>query len=112
MAGQRRHLSGSPALVDGSAGFTTEVGSGKVKRIRHAPAVTLQPCSLRGKVRPGSSVVKATAEVLLAADARRVRDAVRNKYRVMTSLLTVGDLFRRLLRRPDPEECAIRLRLD
>lgn len=99
-------------LPDGSGGFTTEVGSGKVKRIRHTPAVTLQPCGLRGKVRPGSSVVKATAEVLLAADARRVRDAVRNKYRVMTSLLTVGDLFRRLLRRPDPEECAIRLRFD
>ena len=100
------------AMPDGTAGFTTEAESGKVKRIRNTASVTLQPCSVRGKVEPGSIVVKASAEVLLDADARPVRDAVRRKYRLMTLLLSVSDLFRKLLRRADAPECAIRLRFD
>ena len=100
------------AMPDGTAGFTTEAESGKVKRIRNTASVTLQPCSVRGKVAPGSNVVKASAEVLLDADARPVRDAVRRKYRLMTLLLSVSDLFRKLLRRADAPECAIRLRFD
>lgn len=100
------------ALPDGTGGFTTEVASGKVKRIRNTPSVTLQPCSVRGKVQPGSAVLIATAEVLLGADAGLVRDAVRRKYRVMTTLLIVNDLFRKVLRRADAPECAIRLRFE
>ena len=41
------------ALPDGTAGFTTEIDSGKVKRIVNNPSVTLQACSIRGSVRPG-----------------------------------------------------------
>ena len=100
------------SLPDGTAGFTTEVDSGKVKRIRNNPAVTLQPCSLRGKVTAGTEVVTATADVLLGADARPVTKAVRRKYRVAILLLDVGTLFRKLLRRQEAEECAIRLRFD
>ena len=54
------------ALPDGTAGFTTEATSGKVKRIGNNSSVTLQPCSMRGTVHPGSTVVNATAEVLLS----------------------------------------------
>ena len=100
------------AMPDGTAGFTTEAESGKVKRIRNTASVTLQPCSVRGKVEPGSKLVTASAEVLLDADARPLRDAVRRKYRLMTLLLSVSDLFRKLLRRADAPECAIRLRFD
>jgi PPOX class probable F420-dependent enzyme len=100
------------ALPDGTAGFTTEVDSGKVKRIRNNPSATLQPCSLRGKVTDDAAVVKATADVLLGADARPVTKAVRRKYRVAILLLDVGTLFRKLLRRAEAEECAIRLRFD
>jgi uncharacterized protein len=100
------------ALPDGTGGFTTEATSGKVKRIRNNPAVTLQPCSMRGNVEAGSVVVSATAEVLVGADALPVRDAIRRKYRVVTLLLVVSDLFRKLLRRVDAPECAIRLRFD
>lgn len=100
------------ALPDGTAGFTTEVDSGKVKRIRNNPSVTLQPCNLRGKVTTDAEVVTATAEVLLGPDARLVTKAVRRKYRVAILLLDVGTLFRKLLRRPEAEECAIRLRFD
>ena len=100
------------SLPDGTAGFTTEVDSGKVKRIRNNPSVTLQPCNLRGKVTADSEVVTATAAVLLGADARPVSKEVRRKYRVAILLLDVGTVFRKLLRRREPEECAIGLRFD
>lgn len=100
------------SLPDGTAGFTTEVDSGKVKRIRNNPSVTLQPCNLRGKVTADSAVVTATADVLLGADARPVTKAVRGKYRAAILLLDVGSLFRKLLRRPEADECAISLRFD
>ena len=51
-------------LPDGTAGFTTEIDSGKVKRVRNNPSVTLQPCNLRGKVTENAEVVAAKADVL------------------------------------------------
>ena len=99
-------------LSDGSGGFTTEIDSGKVKRVRNNPSVTLQPCNLRGKVTPDSAVVAATADVLVGTDARVVTKAIRRKYRVAILLLDVGTLFRKLFRRPETEECAILLRFD
>ena len=74
-------------LPDGTGGFTTEATSGKVKRIGINPSVTLQPCSMRGTAQPGSMVVAATAEVLLDADTRPIKAAVRRKYKVVTLLL-------------------------
>jgi uncharacterized protein len=100
------------ALPDGTAGFTTEIDAGKVKRIRNNPAVTLQPCNLRGKVTVDAEAVTATADVLLGADARPVTKAIRRKYRFAILLLDVGTLFRKLFRRSEPEECAIHLRFD
>jgi hypothetical protein len=100
------------ALPDGSCGFTTEAASGKVKRIRNNPKVTLQPCDMRGKVREGAIVVHATAEVLMGADAQMVRDAIRAKHTVMTTLMGVGDRVRRLFKKVDTTECAIRMQLD
>lgn len=99
------------ALPDGGAGFTTEDGSGKVKRIRNNPKVTLQPCTVRGAVKEGSAVVEGTAEVLLGADAAPVRAAVRKKYSVMTSLFKVSALWRKVRRKPEPAECAVRITL-
>lgn len=99
------------ALPDGFCGFTTEADSGKVKRIRNNPDVTLQPCDMRGNVRDGSPVVRATAEVLLGDDALVVRDAIRAKHRVMTKFFVVSDLWRRLVRRADTTECAIRMKV-
>ncbi|MFM2078178.1 MAG: hypothetical protein RJA49_2068 [Actinomycetota bacterium] len=97
------------ALPGGACGFTTEATSGKVKRIRNNPAVTLQPCDMRGKVKAGSEVVHATAEVLLDAEAHAVRDAIRSKHSVMTKLMGFGAFFRKLFRKVDETECAIRM---
>ncbi|MDP2290312.1 MAG: PPOX class F420-dependent oxidoreductase [Actinomycetota bacterium] len=98
-------------LPGGAAGFTTEDGSGKVKRIRNNPQVTLQPCSVRGAVKEGSVAVDGTAEVLLGEAALPVRAAVRRKYSVMTSLFKVAALWRKVRRKPEPEECAVRITL-
>lgn len=98
------------AMPDGTCGFTTEVTSGKVKRIRNNPAVTLQPCDMRGKVKDGSVAVEATAEVLTGVDARPIADAIRRKHAVMTKFFVVTDLWRKL-RKQDVTECAIRMTL-
>jgi PPOX class probable F420-dependent enzyme len=100
------------SLGTGQAGFTTEPTSGKVKRIRNNPRVTLQPCNIRGRPKQGSVVVEGTATVLLGDDVQAVRDAIRRKYRVITSMFVIGEAVRKLLRRPVPEMCAIRIDLD
>lgn len=99
------------SLADGTAGFTTEASSGKIKRIRNNPKVTLQPCSMKGAPKAGSAVVEATAEVLLGADAQATQDAVRRKYSVMTKLFKVSELWRKIRKKPEPETCAVRLTL-
>jgi uncharacterized protein len=99
-------------LPDGTAGFSTEIDSGKVKRIRNNPSVTLQACGIRGKVHPGAPVVKATAEVLEGDEAHAVGLAINRKYRVATAMLAVGGWIRKLMRRAEAPDCAIRLRFD
>jgi PPOX class probable F420-dependent enzyme len=99
-------------LSDGTAGFTTEIDSGKVKRIRNNPSVTLQACGIRGKVHPGAPVVHATAEVLEGADAHGVGVAINRKYRLETAMLAVGSWIHKLLRRGETPDCAIRLHLE
>ena len=96
-------------LPDGGAGFTTEPEVGKVKRIRNTPRVTLQACSMRGEVKPGSEVVEATATVKVGADAEAIHKAIRKKYPVVVSLMAVPAFFAKLIRRKPATECAIHL---
>ena len=98
-------------LPDGTVGFSTEIDSGKVKRIRNNASVTLQACGIRGKVHPGAPVVHATAEVLEGDDAHVVGVAVNRKYRWETAMLAVGGWIRKVLRRAEAPDCAIRLHL-
>jgi PPOX class probable F420-dependent enzyme len=98
-------------LGEGAGGFTTEVDSGKVKRIRNNPKVTLQACSARGKVQPGSPVVDATAEVVTGSDARPISDAVHRKYWVVANLMKLATVWRKVRRKPEPVDCAVRITL-
>ena len=101
------------ALADGTAGFTTDLTSGKVKRIRNNAAVTLQPCSMRGAVTPGSAVVQATATVVTGAEADTIKAAINRKYWAMTKMLGIGSLLRKVFR-PKSENntsCAVRLHI-
>lgn len=73
--------------------FFSDTGAYKVTRVRNNPAVTLQPCDVRGRVKDGTPVVAGVAEVLDHAESPRVRRIVNRKYRVQG---TIGGLFSRL----------------
>src|SRR4051794_24038795 len=70
--------------------FFSDTGAWKVKRVRNNPAVTLQPCDVRGRVKDGAPLVTGLAEVLDHAEAPRVRRIVNRKYRIQG---TIGGLF-------------------
>lgn len=73
--------------------FFSDTGAWKVKRVRNNPAVTLQPCDVRGRVKEGAPLVSGLAEVLDHAETPRVRRIVSRKYRIQG---TIGALFSRI----------------
>lgn len=93
--------------------FTTDEDSWKVKRVRRNPAVTIQACSMRGRVHDGAPVHAGTAEVLLGERALAARAAVKSKYPIAYALLlTWSD--RRAARKggsPTAGVCAIKVTL-
>jgi uncharacterized protein len=62
----------------------TAGGSGKVRRIRRNPAVTVAPCTVRGRLT--GAPVRGTAVVLPADQTPRVKDLIRRKYRLLGRL--------------------------
>jgi hypothetical protein len=97
--------SGSPVstatwIVDidsGHVGFWTSSASGKYKRLRNNPKITLQPSDSRGRVKADTAPVEGTAELATSGpqyDA--VQSKVRAKYGFMVPMSrffnTVGHL--------------------
>ncbi|MCU1363912.1 MAG: putative F420-dependent enzyme [Acidimicrobiaceae bacterium] len=70
-------------LDQGRVGFTTSSGSGKYKRLRHTDRVTVQPCDVRGRVKPGTTAQNATAVVVSGTEYLAIKSKVRAKYGVM-----------------------------
>ena len=66
----------------------TAVGSGKVKRIRKNPFVTVFACSARG--RPRGRPIAARAELLPSIEVERVKRLMGRKYRI--DLLFIGPI--------------------
>jgi hypothetical protein len=95
------------ALPDGRAGFTTDLDSGKVKRIRNNPSVTVQACSMRGALISGSPVVAATAEVVEGAPADAVQRAIRSKYWVVATLMSIPWAIKGLFGKKTPNSAII-----
>lgn len=73
--------------------FFSDTDAFKVKRVRNNPAVTLQPCDVRGRVKEGAPLVTGVAEVLDHADSPRVRRIVNRKYRIQGA---IGGMLSRL----------------
>jgi hypothetical protein len=95
-------------LPDGRAGFTTDAGSFKVKRIRNNPAVSLRACDMRGRVAEGAEAVPATAVVVDdGPDQQRVHDAVAAKYGIQFTLIHLGGKLKRMIGRDAPPVTAI-----
>jgi PPOX class probable F420-dependent enzyme len=84
----------------------TEADSGKVKRIRHDPHVTVAPCSFRGKPRGPAAEAAAT----IVDDTGEVAALLTRKYRWMwrgyNLLMAAG---RRVREQAPPESVAIRI---
>ena len=99
-------------LGDGSAGFTTEVATGKVKRIRNFPDVTVRPCDRRGRCEPDAPVWHARAEIRAGDDAEPVMAAVRRRYGWQYVLIDVVGSIRGALRRVPAVDCAVVLHFD
>jgi PPOX class probable F420-dependent enzyme len=66
------------AEVDGKLVVTTDGGSGKAKRIRNNPAVTVAPCDMRGQGL--GPAVQATARILSLDGAASADRALVRKY--------------------------------
>ncbi|WP_439592944.1 PPOX class F420-dependent oxidoreductase [Microbacterium sp.] len=78
---------------------TTERSTGKVKRLRRNPAVTMQPCSRMGKIEPGAVTVTAQARVVEVDE--RANAVLAAKYGfTFRAFLAVERFVRRLQRRP------------
>jgi PPOX class probable F420-dependent enzyme len=82
------------AVTDGRVGFWTAMGTGKTKRLKNNPAVTVQPCSFSGKIKPGTSPVSGTAEMVHSGPLfDEVKEKGRKKYGFQVPLTrTLGTL--------------------
>lgn len=80
----------------------TDLTSGKVKRLRHTPGVTLTPCDMRGRVPDGATTTQAVATVAEDPDAIKVlRGKVIAKYGLFARLFVLsGDVMSAIRRKP------------
>ncbi len=88
----------------------TEAGSGKVKRLRANPAVTIAPCSVSGTLR--GTPVKAAAAVLPESAAPLVQDRLNAKYGLEKRLYAAAMTARRAIRRrPQARRANLEIRI-
>jgi hypothetical protein len=81
-------------LDDRTVGFWTSSGSGKAKRLAHTQRVTVQPSDGRGRVKPGSSPIEATARLVTGAELEAIREKVIAKYGFTTKIArTLGTII-------------------
>ena len=74
-------------LDAGRVGFWTSSASGKYKRLRNNPRITLQPSDGRGRLKAGTAPVEGTAELVgSGADFEAVQSKVRAKYGTMVGI--------------------------
>ncbi|MFX0574514.1 PPOX class F420-dependent oxidoreductase [Nocardia nepalensis] len=81
------------ALDSGKLYVAADANSWKVKRIRRNPAVTLQPCSLRGKAH--GEIVTGTAVVLDNAGSDKARRLIRRRYGIQGWIAALSSWLRR-----------------
>ena len=67
--------------LDGDALVVITSGlSGKVKRLRNDPRITLRPCSASGRVRPGAPTLDGVAQILEGSATEHGEALLRKKY--------------------------------
>jgi len=90
--------------VDASrVGFWTSSASGKYKRLRHNPRITLQPSDARGRVRPGTTAIEGTAELVTAGSGfDAIQRKVRAKYGMAVGMSRLFNTIGHLGKGPYP----------
>lgn len=100
-------------LDDGRLGFYTSMGSGKTKRLQNNPAVTVQPCDMRGRLTPGTYPVTGTAEVVRSGPLYdEVIAKIRKKYGLMARVAKVMGGLAMKRQGLGYADCAVLVRLD
>jgi uncharacterized protein len=90
-------------LDGGRAGVLTSSASGKAKRLRNNPGVTLQPSDVRGRVKAGTTAVTGTVELVTSGpDFETITSRVRAKYGLMVPVMRLVDSVRHLGHGPFP----------
>ena len=77
-------------IPGGEFGFSTGNESGKAKRLRHTPRVTLQGCDRSGSDTYGP-VYDAQARLVTGAELAQIRVAITAKYGAMATALSVAE---------------------
>lgn len=67
-------------VQDGTLYVLTPPETGKVKRIRNNPQVTIAPCNMKGVVPAGAPTVGATARLLDPVETARVEEMMRRRF--------------------------------
>jgi PPOX class probable F420-dependent enzyme len=65
---------------DGILYVLTPPETGKVKRIRHTPQVTIAPCTTKGTIPDDAPSVSATARLLDPAETARVQEMMKRRF--------------------------------
>jgi len=74
-------------LDPGRVGFWTSSKSGKYKRLRNNPKITIQAADSRGKVKAGTSAVEGTADLVTSGpEFDTIQRSVRAKYGFMVPM--------------------------
>jgi len=86
-------------LGEGKVGFYTSSGTGKAKRLAHTSAVRVQPCDSRGRLKPGTEPVDATAVLVTGAELDDIHRKIKAKYGFFTNVTkllgTIGGIVKR-----------------
>ncbi len=90
--------------VDGGrVGLLTSSASGKIKRLRNNPRLTLQPSDVQGRVKAGTTPVTGTVELVTSgADFEAITSTVKAKYGLMVPIMRLVDSVRHLGNGPFP----------
>jgi PPOX class probable F420-dependent enzyme len=90
-------------LDGGRVGLLTSSASGKAKRLRNNPSVTLQPSDVRGRGKAGATSVTGTVELVTAGpDFEAITSRVKAKYGLMVPIARLLDSLRHLGKGPFP----------
>jgi PPOX class probable F420-dependent enzyme len=90
-------------LDGGRVALLTSSASGKAKRLRNNPRLTLQPSDVRGRVRAGTTPVTGTVELVTSGpDFEAITSTVKAKYGLMVPIMRLVDSVRHLGKGPFP----------